>query len=275
MAQIGTIEVQTQNNGIVQLPVFDTGDDGSEVYDMVRAQTASGTGFIPMVDPADAKFPYLRVQTENHNVLAAHNSPDFIIDDFEDNDLSEYQSNTGNWTVTSAGPTSPRNGTYYLTNSTDTAQNNGIFSYPGNGLTNYFPYGTDSRVWVYLGVNDVIPEIVFGKDSSSDDNADHYEIDLDDVNNKFALEDVGINGSTQGTSEAYVTDADGGSGWYELEIRWGTTSNEIEIELFDDTGTSQNTLTSNSANHQSKSGIGFQAETNSAEEVAYDYWRLV
>jgi len=73
MAQIGTIRLQTQNNGTVDVPVFDTGDSGSSVYEFVRVQTAGGTGFIPVVDPADANFPYLRVQSQNQGVVAVHN----------------------------------------------------------------------------------------------------------------------------------------------------------------------------------------------------------
>lgn len=73
MAQIGTIRLQTQNNGTVDVPVFDTGDSGSSVYEFVRVQTAGGTGFIPVVDPADASYPYLRVQSQNQGIVAVHN----------------------------------------------------------------------------------------------------------------------------------------------------------------------------------------------------------
>lgn len=73
MAQIGTIQVQTQNSGVVDIPVFDTGDSGSSVYEFVRVQTATGVGFIPVVDPADASFPYLRVQSQNQGIVAVHN----------------------------------------------------------------------------------------------------------------------------------------------------------------------------------------------------------
>lgn len=72
MAQIGTIGLQTQNNGVINVPVFESGDSSGSVYEMVRVQTASGVGFIPAVDPADASFPYVRVQTENYGVLALH-----------------------------------------------------------------------------------------------------------------------------------------------------------------------------------------------------------
>lgn len=73
MAQIGTIGVETQNNGTVKVPVFDTADAGSGVHTMWRVQTASGVGFVPLVDPADANLSYIRVQSQNHGVVAVHN----------------------------------------------------------------------------------------------------------------------------------------------------------------------------------------------------------
>lgn len=72
MAQIGTVKVQTAS-GPVELPVFETADAGSNVYDMVRVQTGTGVGFVPFVATGDAALPYLRVQTQNNGVLAAHN----------------------------------------------------------------------------------------------------------------------------------------------------------------------------------------------------------
>lgn len=72
MAQIGTIRLQTQNNGTVSVPVFNTGDSDSSVYEIYRVETAGGTGFIPLADTADAAYPYLRVQTQNLGTLAVH-----------------------------------------------------------------------------------------------------------------------------------------------------------------------------------------------------------
>jgi len=72
MGQIGTIELDTESNGTVTLPVFQTGDSGSGVYEMVRVNCDPGTGFIPFVSPSDSDRPYLRLDTQNHGVLAAH-----------------------------------------------------------------------------------------------------------------------------------------------------------------------------------------------------------
>lgn len=98
MGQIGTIRVDTQSNGTVSVPIFDTGDSGSDVYEFLRVQTAGGTGFIPLVDPVDASFDYLRVQSQNQGVVAVHNDSALIqvIDDFEDGDMNEYTEDVGN-----------------------------------------------------------------------------------------------------------------------------------------------------------------------------------
>lgn len=78
MAQIGTIGVETQNNGTVKVPVFDTADAGSDVHTMWRVQTASGVGFVPLVATGDASFPYIRVQSQNHGVVAVHKDPSLL-----------------------------------------------------------------------------------------------------------------------------------------------------------------------------------------------------
>lgn len=95
MAQLGTIKLQTAS-GPVELPVFDTADAGNGVYDMVRVQTAGGVGFVPFVSTGDAAHPYLRIQTQNNGVLAAHNEASMftrdLIDGFEDGSWSD------NWT---------------------------------------------------------------------------------------------------------------------------------------------------------------------------------
>lgn len=77
MAKIGELGLDTPS-GVVKVPVFDTGDSGSSVYEMVRVQTPSGVGFIPFVDPAEATFPEIRIQTENNGVLAAHDDTSLV-----------------------------------------------------------------------------------------------------------------------------------------------------------------------------------------------------
>ena len=74
MAQIGTIKINTAS-GVKSLPVYDPADARSSVYDMIRVQTPSGTGFVPFTDTSSATYPFLKVQTQNQGVLAAHDKP--------------------------------------------------------------------------------------------------------------------------------------------------------------------------------------------------------
>jgi hypothetical protein len=81
MAQIGTIQLQSQNDGVVDVPVFETGDSSSEVYEFLRIQTGSGIGFIPVTNTNDATYPFLRVQTQNNGVVAVTDTAGSAIPD--------------------------------------------------------------------------------------------------------------------------------------------------------------------------------------------------
>lgn len=66
---------------------------------MIRVQTPNGVGAIPFVKPADASHNYLRIQTQNHGILAVHDSVGGVIPDsgvarynFE-NDVSDSWNN--------------------------------------------------------------------------------------------------------------------------------------------------------------------------------------
>lgn len=81
MAQIGTIQLQSQNNGVVDVPIFETGDSSSEVYEFLRIQTGSGIGFIPVTNTNDATYSFLRVQTQNNGVVAVTDTAGSAIPD--------------------------------------------------------------------------------------------------------------------------------------------------------------------------------------------------
>lgn len=92
MTQIGTVKLQTQNSGVVDVPVFETGDSASGVFEFVRVETASGTGFIPVTDPADATYPYLRVQSQNNGIVAV---TDTAGDDIPDSVVHQWKFDEG------------------------------------------------------------------------------------------------------------------------------------------------------------------------------------
>lgn len=71
--QYGTIKLRT-GSGTVDVPVFNTGSSGSNVYEFLRVHTPSGTGYIPATNTSDAAHNYLRIHTESHGTLAIHDS---------------------------------------------------------------------------------------------------------------------------------------------------------------------------------------------------------
>lgn len=115
MAQYGTVKVNTPS-GLISLPVFSAGSSGSDVYEILRVNTPSGVGFIPLADPADAAFPYLRVWTQSYGVLAVHNEASLgpaILweDDFEDGSAQGFDLDAG-FSVT--GSNNPISGSYHI-----------------------------------------------------------------------------------------------------------------------------------------------------------------
>jgi len=112
MAQIGTVRLETQNSGVVDVPVFEPGDSASGIYEFVRLETASGPGFIPVTDPADATYPYLRVQSQNNGIVAVTDTPGSDIPDSGSNQWyidegsgSTLQPDVGSVTATINGAT--------------------------------------------------------------------------------------------------------------------------------------------------------------------------
>jgi hypothetical protein len=63
MSQIATVQIETKS-GVAEVPVFEPGDSKSNVLEAWRIKTETGTGFIPLTDPAQAAYPFFRVQTE-------------------------------------------------------------------------------------------------------------------------------------------------------------------------------------------------------------------
>lgn len=102
MPQIGEIKVYTES-GEVDLPVYSSGDSGSEVHEFLRVHTENGTGFIPLTTEDMAAYPFLKIRTSTEGTLSVNNSPtvdsEVLLDGFEDGDLSEW-SNTNNVSVT-------------------------------------------------------------------------------------------------------------------------------------------------------------------------------
>jgi len=203
MAQIGTIKLQTQNSGVVDVPVFDTGDSGSGIYEFVRVETESGTGFIPVTDPADATYPFLRVQSQNQGVVAVTDTasaiPDSVVHryDFEDD------SDTTTLTDTVGSADGSITGMSYTTNQ---AEDNFAGDFDGNGdfvdiptaegfplsITAYiFPRVINSnQVWINWGFDFNANEGVLIKAPGNAGNFTGFTVFVGDTNNSFGTADL-------------------------------------------------------------------------------------
>jgi hypothetical protein len=113
MVKEGEIKLRTGNENIT-LPIFSEGDSGSQVSEVLRVETESGTGFLPLTDTGSASFPFLRVKTGD-GVKAVHNSATLRFEDFFDDGSLD----TGKWFTigTSYGTISESDGTLFIENS--------------------------------------------------------------------------------------------------------------------------------------------------------------
>jgi len=256
MAQIGTIRLQTQNNGTVDVPVFNTGDSGSSVYEFVRVHTASGTGFIPVTDPADAQYPYLRVQSQNQGVVAVHNDAvtEVIVDGFEDGDISEYSGDTGIYSVVTDRTYS---GSYALY---DGGNNNKITS--TSGLNAYPQPGDKFEIRTYHGDDEAGSSFGFGFDTNGNGNYAGYQGGNDDW---F------ITNTDDGTSGG-ATVSDGtpqSQQWWRWVVEW-YTDGTADFTVYDDSGNViAGPMTYNNADVYTDTGIWFSDAHQSGD---HDHW---
>lgn len=256
MAQIGTIRLQTQNSGIVDIPVFDPADVST---DALRVQTATGVGAIPIVDPASATYNFLRIQTAS-GVLAVHDAATLVqvIDSFEDNDMVEWYSwSTGGMpspTQPSFGD-GPVHGSYVLhfqnnnrcASASGGANSGGLANYPieGDHWTEYVrfaPAATDAVIVSYFSF------------PTSEDNQPYensWEIRFDAGNSLLSLES---NNSDTTNTSGDVRYADNSvtynsDTWYRCEIYHNSsdspTTDYMVVELYDPTDTRMTQATAN------------------------------
>lgn len=193
MARIGTVNLKTEN-GVVELPVYEPGDISSDIFGAIRLETANGTGVIPATDPSNAEYIFLRVQTENHGVLAFHSKPsigpaEILIDDFEDGDIDEYD-------------------------------------WDGSGNSSYFSVNSDNN-YVYEGDYslEMQPAGTGGNGIVSEQGLESYPQDGDTIEWYIWFED--LNGGTYG-SRPEIRIGETGNG-EAIRFRYSNKSNELRF----------------------------------------------
>lgn len=233
MTQIGTIQVQTDTNGIIDVPVFSTDDTTSQTFDMLRVGTDGGTGFVPLIDPTDAAYPYIRVQTENNDVLAVNDDTGVLIDSFEDNDLAEWTKTSGTSSDTvDTVTTQVYSGAYAceIFNGDSTGDTPLLESSPGDGLNRYPQPTQEVSFWFYTNnATDGISAITLNDTTDSSAIIARNEAN----NDSFAVETIDGNGELIEQKSTPLTNT---QEWLEYRIDIDHSGTEHRYRVFDSNG---------------------------------------
>lgn len=262
--QYGTIRLQT-GAGTVSVPVFAAGSSGSSVYEFLRVGTPSGVGYIPLVDPADAAYPYLRIQTQNHGVLAVHDSSSVTqyVETFEDGDIAEYGGDTGYFSVNSIFDPE---GTYGLEGHIDGAGNTRRIQAGEKSVSDGNTYkvdiqtGGDSRHYQY---------IMFG--APDDTTFTGYLLSVEPANSKIAIFRLDSGSATLLNRNNSVSIS--ASTQYTIRFVWGS-SGSLTFELYDSSGNKIGSTSATDSNYSS-GGIGFRSFGDTGAGASDAYWDAV
>jgi len=191
-----------------------------------------------------------------------------IVDDFEDGNLTKYNRSEGNTANFAADSSSPvKNGSNSLKATNGDSGN--IFS--TNGSLTYPVQDDEYRVFVRFNNSSLNPRIFFFVEDAS--TPDLYEVILRDTAGDLLLRKR-INGSFSDINNGSFNPSSGE--WYEISIT-PKSGGTIDVELFDDTGTSQVSFTGSDSSLTS-GGIGFGStgiSLGSSDEWYFDFARIV
>ena len=273
MTQIGTVKLQTQNSGVVDVPVFETGDSASGVYEFVRVETASGTGFIPVTDPADATYPYLRVQSQNNGIVAVTDTagddlPDSVVDWTNgSDDLGKFSGSTSEFDVNQNSPTIDSGWSLKNTGSDDF-----IGSVDGDGLNRYPEQG--QRFACYAFDEGGIPVVMYGVPDNSSLSGYGFWCRPSADNVRLSVYESGNRNDIIIDDLSYETNT-----WFDLDVSWGTdNTHTISIyEVDQSTGERESEIYSESVvddTFAGELGVGFYRESSSGDPV-YGPYRIL
>lgn len=273
MAQLGTIRVQTDTNGTVTLPVFALGDSGSSVHEIWRVQTAGGTGFVPLVDPSSAAFPYVRIQTQNNGVLAPHNEATLSqwVDNFDDNDMAEYTLGEGSNTYINTQTGTVWQGSHALEIAIANGNNTHTYSLNGDGLDNYVFRSTTYRVYFRageVGSNNQL-KVSFGMTGDTHGGSGSgYDADIrpDDQQVRIVKITSGSQNNLASTSASLNANT-----WYYAEI--GFFSVTIDVTIYETDGTQVANVSADDTSHDG-GGVGFGVEATGSSTAWFDAAQL-
>ncbi len=188
----------------------------------------------------------------------------YIIDDFEDQDLSEYTALTGSLSDWGFDNSTVINGNYSLTITESTKVDRAIVS--TSGLDNYPSAGDIISIWMHPsadGGNNPAANFYFGyQDANNYYMLTHQNTDSNDGIFRLAKADAGDFVTLH--SETY----NASNQWYRYEIDWGS-SGTIDVTLYDSDGTTQLTNFSVTDTTFTDGGIGWFANFEASNTITF------
>jgi hypothetical protein len=275
MAQIGTVEFETQNSSTVELPVYETGDFGPNVYDYLRVQTETDVGAIPITNVNDASYEFVRFQTNSHDVTAAHHCPVDkdstypVSDGFEDGDINE-------WTVVTEQTGTTDDPTIEVTTST---VHSGSYSldiyYPNQDNTDF----SSSKQNLYRTFEETTTsgEYIFWARNNGTESQDDFRIRWSGLNEMWAEWNLNRE-QTVGNGNIYINSTDVGTGlsgseFYQFIIRNVDFLNEtFDWEITDESLSTVASGTGEPFNESACACDTIEIETTSFNDTASEFY---
>lgn len=199
--------------------------------------------------------------TQNHEnttindgtlVLSELGSANTIVDNFEDNDISEYSGDTGAYSIDS---TIVKEGSYSLYGESG---GNEKRIYSTSGLDNYIEAGDNWTYYQYASTS-VNSAFVFG----FQDTDHYYFLNCSTQDDKFLLK---RKDDTNEVLAVEYTSVPSGE-WMKVEFEW-KTDGTINIFIYDNANNQLGSLSANDSTWSS-GGIGYSVNTASGTEYAY------
>lgn len=201
-----------------------------------------------------------------------------VIDDFEDNDISEYTGNTQYYDTSSDIVFEGSHSAKFDVDVDETTGVTTMYSEAGDGLDNYPSQGDTIIFKIYLKDDDIRAGVVFGGDSDK-----AYFVDMvarnDDEILIRELSDIGTDSESGNTLEESTASGitDNVGDWLEGEINWGT--DDITFTVYETSGGERSTeLGSVSTSETGLSGelIGIRASHGGdGQDDDGAYWDLI
>jgi hypothetical protein len=282
------------------VPEFDTGD-GPPTISHDRTTLTEGPGEATATAEFNARDGIADVLADQQRRLVQLSQPDdaasgsgtdpdptpTIIDSWEGGDLADYPEVNDGFDVVTGDSGGAFDGTAYLQQPGPEDGLSYIASAPGDGLSNYFPKGTEARLLFWSEDTDSAKrKMLFGVPDPADaDNCYVAEFYRDRGGTDRVLrlrERSGGSESPLGATTIGTSDlAD--KTWYSLRVTWddgtlGGSDNDITVTLVQAPAGSATTLATvgpiNDATYAGNEGVGVWANNPDNVETRFDYYHI-